>query len=77
MLQTYEGYLENGVFIPIGLPVSIQGRRRVIVTVLDGPTKEENSQAEAWRKFFDTVNASDEEIPETFERVTFTPEVDL
>ena len=35
MLQAYEGYLEKGRFYPIGSPLNIQGRRRVIVTVLD------------------------------------------
>jgi hypothetical protein len=64
MLQAYEGYLEKGRFFPIGPQVSIRGRRRVIVTVLDEPTPEqkETSQAQAWREFFETVNASDEEI---------------
>ena len=36
-MQAYEGYFENGLFYPIGAPVSIQGRRRVILTVLDEP----------------------------------------
>ena len=40
MLQSYEGYLEKGQFYPIGLPVDIQGRCRVIVTVLDNPVHE-------------------------------------
>jgi len=34
-MQAYEGYFENGQFYPIGRPVSIQGRRRVILTVFD------------------------------------------
>jgi hypothetical protein len=71
MLQAYEGYLEKGRFFPIGAPMNIQGRRRVIVTVLDEPAPEskETQQAKAWRDFFETVNASDEDIPRTFERV--------
>ena len=40
MLQTYEGYLEKGRFYPIGPSVNIQGRCRVIVTVLDKPINE-------------------------------------
>ena len=40
MLQAYEGYLENGRFYPVGSPVNIEGRRRVIVTVLDKPINE-------------------------------------
>ena len=79
MLKAYEGYLEKGRFYPLGAPLSIQGRRRVIVTVLDEPAPEQKgtSQAQAWREFFETVNASGEEIPETFERINFAREVDL
>jgi hypothetical protein len=79
MLQAYEGYLEKGRFYPLGSPMSIPGRRRVIVTVLDETTPEqkETSQATAWREFFDAVNASGEEIPATFERVNFKREVEL
>ena len=79
MLQTYEGYLEKGRFYPLGPPVNMQGRRRVIVTLLEdaAPEQKETTQAEAWRIFFDSVNASDEAIPETFDRVNFTREVDL
>ena len=79
MLQAYEGYLERGRFYPIGPPINVQGRRRVIVTVLDElmPQQKETQQATAWREFFEAVNASGEEIPETFERVNFTREIDL
>ena len=41
------------------------------------PEQKETSQAKAWREFFEAVNASDEEIPETFERVNFTREAGL
>jgi hypothetical protein len=76
MLQTFEGYLERGRFFPIGPQVSIQGRRRVILTLLDEPAPgtDETPQAVAWREFFVAVNASDEDIPETFERVNFARE---
>jgi len=77
MQQAYEGYFENGKFYPSGPPMRIQGRRRVVLTVLDDEVPKETRQAQAWREFFDTVNASDEEIPGTFERVDFTQEVDL
>ncbi|MCL2010407.1 MAG: hypothetical protein FWG71_07660 [Synergistaceae bacterium] len=78
LTQTYEGYIENGQFYPIG-EVNIQGRRRVTLTVFNEPIPEqkETSQAEAWREFFEAVNASDEEVPETFERVSFTREIPL
>ena len=76
VLQEYEGYLEEGRFYPIGLPLNIHGRCRVIVTVLDDlpAEQEETEQAAAWRMFFEAVNSSDEEIPDTFERVNFTRE---
>ena len=78
-MQAYEGYYENGQFTPMGPPMRVHGRRRVILTVLDEPAPEpaETLQAQAWREFFDTVNASDEETPETFERVNITRAVDL
>ena len=83
MLQAYEGYLEEGCFYPIGSPVKLKGRRRVIVTLLDDPVpeqqtmpvQEETAQAAAWRIFFEAVNASDEEMPEMFERVNIAREV--
>jgi len=40
MLQAYEGYLEKGQFYPIGAPMNMQGRCRVIITVLDMPAHE-------------------------------------
>jgi hypothetical protein len=78
-MQAYEGYLENDRFFPIGQPVKLQGRRRVILTVFDDAVHEpkEKQQAKAWREFFDTVNGSDESIPETFERMNFSRGIDL
>ena len=38
MLQAYEGYFENDRFYPIGSPVRISGRRRVVLTVLEDDT---------------------------------------
>ena len=79
LLQTYEGYLEKGRFYPIGAPVSVQGRRRVIVTLLNEPAQDDETtrRLAALDKFFAEIEASDEEIPETFERVNFSREVDL
>ena len=79
MLLTYEGYLEDGRFYPIEQPTGIQGRCRVIVTVLGeaSPEQKETAQARAWREFFEAINASSEETPETFARVNFTQEVAL
>ena len=57
MLQAYEGYLEKGRFYPIGAPVSIQGRCRVIVMVLDGPAHEKR---DTWAELDRIVSEMDE-----------------
>jgi hypothetical protein len=36
-MQAYEGYIENGQFHPIGQPMRLLGRHRVVLTVLDEP----------------------------------------
>ncbi|MCL1820603.1 MAG: hypothetical protein FWG36_08125 [Oscillospiraceae bacterium] len=78
-MQAYEGFFENGRFTPIGQPVSVKGRRRAVMTVFDDTmsSQAETLQAKAWREFFEAVNASDEAMPETFERVNFTREINL
>ena len=70
MLQAYEGFLEEGQFYPIGSPVSIQGRRRVIVTILDESERDNETARRlgALDKFFAEVENSDEKVPE-FERL--------
>jgi len=40
MIQAYEGFLEKGLFYPIGQQLNIQGRRRAIITILDEPIGE-------------------------------------
>lgn len=81
MVQAYEGYFENGRFYTTGQITHIKGRRRAIVTILDEPAKEEvtseTEHAKAWREFFEASNASDEEVPETFEKVNFKRETNL
>jgi hypothetical protein len=37
MLQAYEGYIEKGNILPIGLLSNVKERQRVIITVLDEP----------------------------------------
>lgn len=78
-MEAYQGYFENGRFIPFD-EVSIPERKRAIVTILDEPIEEE-TKAEKQRKAFETfikeIKACDEEIPEHFERVNFTRELDL
>ena len=68
-MQAYEGYLDNGQFIPIGEPVIFPGKRRVILTVFDEPVDENNFHAEAWHEFLSVIkNIKDEPVPE-FERI--------
>ena len=68
MLQTYEGYLEKGRFFPTS-PMSIQGRRRVIVTVLDEPI---NEKPDTWAEFDRIVSEMDEKPRfEDFPRLKF------
>ena len=82
-MQAYEGYLDDGRFIPL-VAANIPNRRRAILTVLDEPVKKtrETAHAKAWREFFEAVNASDEQLGPEFDealsqRVNFTREIDL
>jgi len=77
-MQAYQGYFENGRFISLDT-VKIPEHRLTILTVLDEPIEEhlENEQLTALQEIFDTVNASSEKTPETFERVNFLRPVDL
>ncbi|MCL2754097.1 MAG: hypothetical protein FWD35_00070 [Oscillospiraceae bacterium] len=34
-MQTYEGYIENGYFTPIGTPLGIVGRRRAVLNLVE------------------------------------------
>ena len=36
-LQTFEGYLENERFFPIGKPIKKSGKQRVLITFLNDP----------------------------------------
>jgi len=57
MLQAYEGYLERGQVYPIGPLTGIQGRRRVIITILDEPTREASG---TWAELDKIVSGMDE-----------------
>ncbi|MCL2109906.1 MAG: DUF2281 domain-containing protein [Oscillospiraceae bacterium] len=35
MLQTFEGYWDNGRILPFGAPIRIAGRPKVLITVLE------------------------------------------
>jgi len=87
LMQAYEGYFENGQFYTLGQTMHIKGRRRAIITILDDPaelaksekqeTKSETDHAKAWREFFEASNASDESIPEIFEKINFKRETEI
>ena len=78
MLKAYEGYLEKGRFYPIGPPLSIQGRCRVIITVLDEPHREDaQSNPSAWLDEFNRLldESGNEKLSmEDFPRANFTRE---
>jgi len=57
MLQSYEGYFEKGKVFPIGPLTDIQGRRRVIITILDEPIREKPS---TWGELDKIVSAMSE-----------------
>jgi hypothetical protein len=64
MLKTLEGYLENDRFYPSGKAMSVQGRRKVLVTILDEPEPTKEEKLRAWaeiRKFISEM--TDEEKP--------------
>jgi len=57
MLRAYEGYFEKGRFYPIGAPMSIEGRRRAIVTILDEPAE---GKADTWSELDKIVSEMQE-----------------
>ena len=64
-MQAYEGYLDNGRFIPIGKPVNFSEKRRVILTVFDEPVEEKSINTEAWKEFLSAIKCiNDEPVPE-------------
>jgi len=56
MLRAYEGYFEKGRFYPVGASIDIQGRRRVILTVLDDPPRE---KSDTWAELDKIVSGMD------------------
>ncbi|MCL2600229.1 MAG: hypothetical protein FWD88_03510 [Treponema sp.] len=71
-MQAYEGYFQGGRFYTVGVPVRIPEHRRIILTVLDEPVRDENTahRLAAIDRFLTAIDASDEEVPD-FERVNF------
>ena len=75
-MQAYEGFLDNGRFIPIGQPVNFPGKRRVVLTVFDDPVLEEDNHAEAWHEFLSAIKSIDDEPVPAFERIKLR-EIDI
>ncbi|MCL2018736.1 MAG: hypothetical protein FWG70_03160 [Oscillospiraceae bacterium] len=75
--QAYEGYFKNGNFFAAGRTIKIPDDRRIYITILDEPVRNEATEQRltALDDFFTAIEASDEVVPE-FERVKFR-EVDI
>ena len=72
MLQAYEGYLEKGQVYPISPLVKIEGRRRVIITILDEPMHEKPN---TWAELDNIVSEmSEKPRHEDFPRCQFVHE---
>ena len=56
MLQAFEGYLEKGRVYPIRPLMSVPGRRRVIITVLDEPA---NKKPDTWAELDKIISEMD------------------
>ncbi|GHV79578.1 hypothetical protein AGMMS49944_13690 [Spirochaetia bacterium] len=76
MLLTFQGYFEAGKFTP-DEPVSLLGRKKAIVTILDDEAQKINEQTKAWEEFFEAIESSDEEIPDEFPRFNISRTADL
>ena len=62
-MQSYEGFIENGVFTPKDKSVRIKGRRRVTIAVFDEVTKEQ--QTKEWQEFFEAICTMDKKLSES------------
>jgi len=74
-MQTYSGHIEAGRFYTkdgVVLPDSKEA-----LLILGTAVKPKNINLEVWKRFFDTINASDEELPETIERLNFAREISI
>jgi len=64
MLQAYEGFLEENRFYPIGTPINIKGRKKVIVTVLGDEPIHTKEVSEASKAKVEKLSFSRSEIDE-------------
>ena len=78
-MRAVKGYVENGQFYPMGTVTMLPGRIKAVLTILDESVQEqeETPQYQSWVEFFEVINASSEDVPETFERVNFGREVEI
>ena len=78
MLQAYEGYLQRGRVYPLRPLANTQDRRRVIITVLDEPQREDTQpNSAAWADELQKMimDSGDEKLRmEDFPRANFTRE---
>ena len=62
-MQAYEGYLENGRFYPIGQSMKIQGRQRVILTVLgESAQKDSGVIFEEFDRYAEKAKSEEQEL---------------
>jgi hypothetical protein len=69
-MEAYQGYFENGRFVPED-NISIPGRRRVIMTVLDEPTPKDTlgKQHRAVSRFIKEMKTCEESLGAEFDAV--------
>ena len=73
-MQTYSGHIEAGRFYSNNGDVLPDSKEALLVINVAKP---KNIHAEAWRKFFGIINASEEELSGTIERVNFVREISI
>lgn len=74
-MQTFSGHIKAGRFFTkdgAALPDCKEA-----LLVIGTATKPESIHVEIWKRFFNTVNASDEELPKTIERLNFVREINI
>lgn|GEM_PF-6243927 len=74
-VQAYSGHIEAGCFYTNDGVVLPDCRDALLV--IGNVIRPNNGHAMTWKKFFDTINACDEELPETIERVNITREISI
>ena len=55
-MQAYEGYIDNGRFVPRGNMASLKGRHKVIMTVLEEMGEDEKNQA-SWKLMSELIKS--------------------